>query len=77
MITCSKCGKFISHDSSNLSTICEDCARELVDNLSPRELVDMAKVGLDALIDEATEYQVVRPHGDLAKRHREYEKEVK
>lgn len=77
MITCIKCGKFISHDSSNLSTICEDCAGQLVDNLSPRELIDMAKIGLDALIDEATEYQVVRPHGDLAKRYREYKEEEK
>jgi hypothetical protein len=31
-----------------------------------------AKVGLDALIDEATGYQDVRPDGELAERYRTY-----
>jgi hypothetical protein len=31
-----------------------------------------AKLGLDALIDEATGYQDVRPDGELAERYREY-----
>lgn len=25
MINCDKCGKFISHDSSNLPYLCDDC----------------------------------------------------
>ncbi|KKM76234.1 hypothetical protein LCGC14_1382120, partial [marine sediment metagenome] len=48
MVTCIKCGCFISHDSSNLSSICQECAGKLADNLSPSELLAMAKVGLDA-----------------------------
>ena len=72
MITCIKCGCFISHDSSNLSSICQKCAGELADALSPSELVAMAKVGFDALIDETTKYQRVRPKDALAKRLKKY-----
>lgn len=77
MITCIKCGGFISHDSSNLSSICPDCARVLADDLSLEDLRAMAKVGLDALIDETTKYQDVRPKGDLARRYKRYKKERK
>ena len=72
MITCIKCGGFISHDNSNLSSICQDCAGKLADALSTRDLIAMAKVGLDAVIDEVTGYQDVRLEGELRERHKRY-----
>ena len=75
MITCIKCGGFISHDWSNLSSMCPDCAGKLVDSLSTSDLITMAKTGIDALIDEATGYQEVRPSDDLAKRYDRYQNE--
>jgi len=76
MVTCIKCGCFISHDSSNLSSICQECAGKLADNLSPSELLAMAKVGLDAVIDEVTGYQSVRLKGELKERHKKYKEGV-
>ena len=72
MITCIKCGGFISHDSSNLSSICQECVGELVDKASPAELLALAKTGIDAMIDEETGYQEVRPPKELSKRHKQY-----
>jgi len=65
MSTCIKCGKVTHHDGSNRSTMCLECAGEEVDKMSNK--LAMAKVGLAALIDEATGYQDVRPPKDLAK----------
>ena len=75
MITCIKCGCFISYDSSNLSSICQDCVGKLADNLSAKELITMAKVGLDAVIDEVTGYQKARPKDDLKRRYEKYRKQ--
>lgn len=72
MIICIKCGGFISRDSSNLESICVECAGKLVDDMTSEDLVAMAKVGLDAVIDEATGYQAMRHPQELAKRHKEY-----
>ena len=78
MITCIKCGGFISHDSSNLSSICQECVDKqecidkLVDKASPAELLALAKTGLDVVIDEVTDYQEVRPPKELSKRHKQY-----
>ena len=33
MITCSRCGGFISHDSSNLESLCSNCVIELTDRI--------------------------------------------
>ena len=77
MITCIKCGGFISHDSSNIPSIHPECAGELVDKLSTEELLAMAKVGIDAVIDEVTGYQVVRPKDELSKRHKRYREKKK
>ncbi len=74
MITCIKCGNRIGLLESTFSTICQDCAGKLADDLSPNDLVAMAKVGLDALIDEAIGYQEVRPPKDLADRHKQYKR---
>lgn len=71
MTTCIECGKDMDN-KSNLSSICTDCAGKLADDLSPAELVAMAKVGLDALIDEVTGYEKVRPKGELKERHEKY-----
>lgn len=38
-------------------------------NDSQKKRLAQAKVGLDALIDEATGYQEVRPDGELAERY--------
>jgi hypothetical protein len=31
-----------------------------------------AKTGIDALVDEATEYEKIRPKGELAEQHQSY-----
>lgn len=41
-------------------------------SLDREKLLAQAKVGLDALIDEATGYQDERPSDELAKRYRDY-----
>jgi hypothetical protein len=56
-------------------SICQDCVTELLKNKTPTELVALAKVGLDAVIDELTGYEYVRQKGDLAKRHKKYSEE--
>ena len=49
-------------------TICAGCAGELTDKANPDELLALAKVGIDALVDETTRYQQVRPFNDLRER---------
>ena len=44
------------------------CAGELTDKANPDELLALAKVGIDALVDETTRYQQVRPFNDLRER---------
>ena len=39
---------------------------------SLRELMAQAKIGMDALVDEATGYQEVRPERELRERYVEY-----
>ena len=75
MITCIKCGKWLSHDWSNLSSICQECAGELADSLFSKDWVVMAKVGLDALVDEVTGFEKVRPKDDLVNRHKKYKED--
>jgi hypothetical protein len=58
-------------------SICQDCATILLENKTPAELVTLAKVGIDAVIDEATGYQYSRPKGALKERHNKYTKELK
>ena len=68
MINCIKCGGFVSHGNSNLESICVKCAGNLVDNMAPEELIATAKVGFEALIDEATGYQENRKPNELSQR---------
>jgi len=71
MATCIKCGIDMGGKPGN--SICEDCATELVKGKTPQELAALAKVGLDAVVDEVTGYQYIRPKGDLAQRHKNYQ----
>ena len=75
MITCIQCGCSMKHHDNDVSSMCLDCAGEAADKLSKDGLVAMAKVGIDALIDEATGYEKVRPKDDLTKRHKQYKKQ--
>ena len=76
MITCIDCGAVIRQHDDGLTGICLDCAGKRADALSPSELVAMAKLGLDALIDERTGYQNIRKKGDLAKRYAGYKSKL-
>ena len=49
---------------------CCDC--EWCEPSNRRELMAQAKVGMDALIDEATGYQDVRSEGELRERYVRY-----
>jgi predicted nucleic acid-binding Zn-ribbon protein len=72
-VTCIKCGKIMQENTpKDFTSICVDCATELADNMSMEDLIAHAKVGLDALIDERTGYQVKRPKGDLSNRLKQY-----
>ncbi len=54
-------------------TICLPCASELIDHCATNaEICALAKVGMDALVDEATGYQKIRPRFDLQERLRKY-----
>jgi Zn-finger nucleic acid-binding protein len=77
-VTCIKCGKVLKDNTLKVgSSICIECAGELVDKMSIEELVAHAKVGWDALIDEATRYQKIRPKDDLNKRYKKYKGDSK
>lgn len=72
-VTCIKCGTIIKENTSkSYTSICEKCAGELVDNMSIKDLVAHAKIGFDAIIDQKTGYDKIRPKGDLNKRFKEY-----
>jgi len=71
MADCIDCGKEMPETPCG-TTICVDCARKRVAQLTPAQLVAMAKVGLDAVIDEATKYQQQRPKGELKRNFEKY-----
>ena len=73
MATCIKCGVYVGSKQGN--SICQNCVTLLLQDKTPQELLALAKIGIDAVIDEITGYQNVRPKGELAKRHEKY-KEV-
>lgn len=70
MANCIKCGADIGGAQGD--SICQDCVTLLLKDKTPQELLALAKVGIDALIDETTSYQYVRPKGELAERHKGY-----
>jgi predicted RNase H-like HicB family nuclease len=55
-------------------SICQDCVTKLLEGKTPEELLALAKVGIDAVIDEATGYQDIRPKGNLKELHKKYSK---
>ena len=61
MIKCIKC------ERQSTTSLCADCASQLVDTKTPTELAILARVGLIALVDEATSYQKERLKDDLAR----------
>ena len=71
MALCIKCDKDLGGKAG--TSICQDCVTLLLKDKTLEELVALAKVGLDAVIDEVTGYQKIRPKGDLAQRHRQYQ----
>jgi len=72
MTDCIDCGKVIDNEHIGV-TMCNLCVAKREASLTNKERMAMAKVGLDALIDEATGYENIRPKGDLKKRHKGYE----
>lgn len=70
--TCVACGRPIPGTVKGGRSICQDCAGKAADGASPNDRLALAKTGLDALIDEATGFQDVRPKNDLAGRFRNY-----
>lgn len=45
--------------------ICDDCVGKAVDAMAPEDLLKAAKLGIIAVIDEATGYQRVRARDEL------------
>jgi hypothetical protein len=76
LATCIKCNKLLPPFEVKGDTICADCVDNLITQATPDELGALAKVGFDALIDEATGYQKTRPKNDLQKRLAIYKKEI-
>ena len=70
MATCIKCGIDIG-DKQGIS-ICQDCVTILLKDKTLEELAALAKVGIDAVVDEVTGYQYVRPKDELKQRHEKY-----
>ncbi len=71
MADCIDCGEKLTGPIG--VTMCMKCAGKWVDSLPRKELIAMAKTGLDALIDEVSGYEKIRPKGDLRRRYRKYE----
>lgn len=64
MATCIRCKGHVSGVEGE--TICVLCAGEIVDKYATEdEIIALAKVGMYALVDEATGYQKIRPKNDL------------
>ena len=76
MPTCIRCD--IDMGAKPGTSICQDCVTFLLKDKTPQELLALAKIGIDAVIDEITGFQNIRPKGELAKRHEGYkvQKEV-
>ncbi len=74
MADCIDCGKDLGGHEGH--SICVDCAGKRIDVMSLEEQVAMAKAGLDALIDEATGYQSIRPKGQLRQGYDKYLKDA-
>jgi hypothetical protein len=76
MSDCIDCGKEIPQTPDGV-TICIACVHRRYEQLTPDQRLAMAKVGLDAVIDEVTGKQKTRPKGELKQRYEKYLKEGK
>lgn len=74
---CVKCGQPVEGSEGKKGfSLCQRCAGEAVDKATPADLMALAKTGIDALIDEATNFEDVRPKDDLANRFRNYRRKA-
>lgn len=68
MAICLKCNKEIETTKGKQGiSICMDCTTQIFDAMPVDVIRAMAKVGIYALIDEATGYEKIRPKDDLKK----------
>ncbi len=70
MADCIDCGIILNGKPGH--TICQPCVDKRVAQLTPTQLMAMAKVGADAVIDEVTGYEKIRPRDDLKSRYQQY-----
>lgn len=73
MANCLKCNKDMG--GKNGVSICEDCTSAILDTLPHDILIAMSKVGICALVDEATGYEKIRPKDDLKQLLDKFKKE--
>lgn len=75
MIDCIDCGLEIPQTPDG-RTICQDCVSKRVDQLGEEGKWDvmlaLAKIGIDAVIDEATGYEKIRNKKELRQRYEKY-----
>lgn len=74
MLYCIDCGKEISQTPDGTS-ICLECVEKRAAQLTPEQRRAMARVGWDALIDEATGYEKIRDKHELKNNYEKYLKE--
>lgn len=75
MADCIDCGKEIPQTPDGAS-ICQDCVGKRVDQLERdgnyRVMVALAKIGIDAVVDESTGYEKIRNRHELRQRYEKY-----
>jgi hypothetical protein len=75
MADCIDCGKEIPQTPDG-TTICQDCVGKRIDKLCAEGKWDiigaLARIGCDAVIDEATGYEKIRKRHELRKRYEKY-----
>ncbi len=78
MAICLKCNKEIESTKGKQGiSICMDCTTKIFDQL-PIEIVGaMARVGIYALVDEATGYEKIRPKDELKQLLENNRKQIK
>jgi hypothetical protein len=75
MADCIDCGKEIPQTPDGV-TICQVCVDKRIDDLTIhgnwRVLSALAKIGCDAVVDEATGYEKIRNSRELRQRYEKY-----
>ena len=77
-VHCFKCGEIINTVTAkgNHTSMCPKCASAMVETMTLEELVAHAKVGMVAVIDEATGKQETRPKNELRESLKKYKGEL-